>query len=127
TPTEAGPGGRFRLVRQIRTEGQYEVWAAEMEGIGPLIFRRPLSGMSESASRSLEDSTAIARRIAHVNVVLCHGIADIEGQLAQIEENVHDLDLEKLIVGSKSLAAPIELGLALWIARQLMEAIVHAD
>jgi serine/threonine protein kinase len=134
TVTEPTPPlfGAFRLVRFLRTDGPYQIWQAEnADGVenGPsFALRRAEPELADNLAvkKSLEASTAIARRVAHENVILCHGVVEVGDQLTQIAEYAHDISLDALIAAS-STAVETDLKLAVWIGRQILEAIVHAE
>src|SRR5262249_60017457 len=64
---------------------------------------------------------------AHENVLLCHGLLEIGGQVTQVEELAHEVSLEALVEAADRTKSPIDVKLALWIARQMLEAVVHAE
>jgi protein tyrosine kinase len=122
----------FRLIRFVRTDGLFEIWEAEDPSSpeGPTYaLRRAGAGLTSTpdVARILEASTAVARHVAHENVVLCHGLLEIGGQLTQIEEHAHEVSLEALTEAAARTKAPVDVKLAIWIARQLIEPVVHAE
>lgn len=131
-PPAAAFGG-FRLVRLLRRDDPFELWKAEAldpaaRGV-PLVLRRaaPDSGHAGAIGPALARASQIARRVSHSNVVLCHGTVEIEGQTVQVAEHAHDLDLEALIQAAHAFGTELEIALSVWIARQMLEAIVHAS
>jgi serine/threonine protein kinase len=133
-PAEKKPGARptLQLVRLIGRDGPYEVWQATEQGESggsPIALRRAAPDCADRArfKKTLELATAIARRVAHLNVLSCHGLIELEGETAQVMEHAHELHLGTILEVSRAAPEAIEPKLALWIARQMLEAIVHAE
>lgn len=108
---------------RLRQDGPFELWAASAGG-RRLWLRRVARELGEAPAvrQALAYASKAAQRVAHENVILCHGWVRVGGEEVQISEPGEQVELEALIA-----AGPIDAREATWMIRQLADAIVHAE
>lgn len=106
----------------LRQDGPFELWAATAGG-RRLWLRRVSKELGDAPSvrRALTFASKAAKRVAHENVILCHGMFSFGGEEVQISEHGEHLDLERLIQGA------IDPREATWMIRQILDPLVHAE
>lgn len=118
----------LELLVRLRTVGPYEEWLARTKGdsgLPPLVVaRRPDPARDDpvALSRRLETAAAISREVDHQNIVHCFGRIEKDGVIAQLLEALEGISLATALDGS----GPIATKLAVWIGRQIVEAVAHA-
>ncbi|HEX6274308.1 MAG TPA: serine/threonine-protein kinase, partial [Polyangiaceae bacterium] len=129
-PTAFGP---FVLERRIAVGGTAEVYLAHPKvGIAPaphLVVKRLLPTPGEASRfELLEREADLHRRVRHPNVVSVYGAGQVKGEPYLAMEYVEGLDLYRLLRRLDADDRPLPLNLALFIVRQVAEALaaVHA-
>jgi eukaryotic-like serine/threonine-protein kinase len=129
-PTAFGP---FVLERRIAVGGTAEVYLAHPKvGIAPaphLVVKRLLPTPGEhSRYELLEREADLHRRVRHPNVVSVYGAGQVKGEPYLAMEYVEGLDLYRLLRRLDTDSRPLPLDLALFIVRQIAEALaaVHS-
>jgi hypothetical protein len=117
----------IELDRLLGTEGPFELWKAQQpseDRLRAIALRRVAPAVAARAEHlaHLEAATAIAQKVETEGVLHCFGTATLDGEPVQISEYAHDLDLALLIA-----RGPLPVELATWIARQLADALAHAE
>jgi serine/threonine protein kinase len=88
-----------------------------------LAVRRVSPDLADHATirTALAHASQVAVKVAHENIVHCHGLYSLDGVGAQISEAPPQLELELM------MRHKIDPRLSTWIIRQLAEAIIHAE
>jgi serine/threonine protein kinase len=120
-PNSTSPFAGIAIGELLRKDGPFELWTAEHGGRALMLRRVSEEFRSSSVIRgALRAASEVAQRVAHENVVLCHGAVVLAGEEVQVSERLQQIELERLA------NERFDPRLATWIARQLLEAIVHA-
>jgi serine/threonine-protein kinase len=129
-PTAFGP---FVLERRIAVGGTAEVYLAHPKvGIAPaphLVVKRLLPTPGEgSRYELLEREADLHRRVRHPNVVAVYGAGQVKGEPYLAMEYVEGVDLYRLLRRLDADDRPLPLDLALFVVRQIAEALdaVHS-
>lgn len=122
-----GSPAAFALLARMRTVGPYEEWLARPDDLRlpPLVVARrahPERKDQTALNRRLAVASEIAQRLEHQNVVHCHGRIETSDLTAQLLEALDGAPLGAAL----ERAGPIEPTLAVWVGRQIAEAIAHA-
>jgi serine/threonine-protein kinase len=125
-PTAFGP---FVLERRIAVGGTAEVYLAHPKvGIAPaphLVVKRLLPTPGEgSRYELLEREADLHRRVRHPNVVSVFGAGQVRGEPYLAMEYVEGVDLYRLLRRLDTDDRPLPLDLALFVVRQIAEALV---
>ena len=123
-----GRRGALELVTPLGSFGPYEDWLARtvrFSGLPEYVVARRPRGRRRDASAliaRLEAGARAAARAQHPQILLCFGLIETpDGWTAQLLEAVPGVTLEAVLA-----RAPLPPPLALWLVRELLEALAHA-
>jgi serine/threonine-protein kinase len=125
------PRTRYRPVHRIAVGGMAEVWRGEalLEGgeTIPVAIKRVLPHMAEPIYRQMfEDEARLGMRLHHPNIVRVFDARDVGGTYIMIMELVDGDTLKGLLEAPLERGAPMPVGPALFIARELASALGYA-
>ncbi len=132
TRIESNPREGLKLIDRIREIGPYEEWYAKPVNRNDLpeivIARRPDPDRHDSdlLRRRLELASARAQHVEHHLTVQCFGILEAGDEIVQVLERIEGADLEAVLRPGEPAGKQMGVIGALWLARQVLDAICHA-
>ncbi|HJL02477.1 MAG TPA: serine/threonine-protein kinase [Polyangiaceae bacterium LLY-WYZ-15_(1-7)] len=119
---------RYRPVSRIAAGGMAEVWRAEAifeeGGTHEVAIKRVLPQMGQPLFRAMfEDEARLGMLLRHPNIVRVYDARDVGGTFIMVMELVDGDTLKGLLEKALERGAPMPLGVALHIARELARAL----
>jgi len=125
--------GKYQIVRRLSQGGMAEVFLAKQVGIGgfekPVALKRILRQLLESRHLAVDmflNEAKIAGRLTHPNIVEVLDVGEEKGALFLAMEYVRGKDLRDLLKKLRASATQLPLGDALFIVREVAQALHHA-
>jgi serine/threonine-protein kinase len=125
--------GKYEVIRKLSSGGMAEVFLAKQIGFGGferlVAVKRIQSKMLETRQQAVElflNEAKIAGRLTHPNIVPVLDVGQDAGTLYLAMEYVHGKDLRDLLKTLQSRRLVMELGDALYIAREVATALNFA-
>ncbi len=124
--------GKYRLIRHIATGGMAEIWLAEHEGPGGFNRQTAIKRILPHMARDTKfvemflDEARLVANLTHPNIGQIYDIGDVDGQYFIAMEYIEGLDLSDLLEHTQQRGEFLPLGVALYIAAQLLMALEFA-
>ncbi len=125
--------GKYKIVRRLSQGGMAEVFLAKQVGIGgfekPVALKRIQRQLLETRHLAVDmflNEAKIAGRLMHPNIVQVHDVGEVGGALYLAMEYVRGKDLREIIKTLRSTRAMIPLPIALYVVREVAQALHHA-
>ena len=134
-PAPARPGvdfGEYSLEEQIGVGGMAEVWKARRQGVEGFEKRVAIKRILPQAAENDEfvemfiDEAKLAAQLNHTNITHIYDLGKIDNDYFIAMEYVEGKNLRQILDRTRRQESPIPLGVALFIASRLADALDYA-